>query len=134
LKDRFYSPKDSARLAALELRCTDRNRRAAARREAEEALLVADHPVVIASVFRQLQDFDGAGRLAEKVLALGKRVVGDHRDEPYSHLAPSFAYGQVYRYAYDAHDEGKIESNMRLAPDAAEQALLRNPANERARH
>ena len=68
------------------------------------------------------------------MLALAKHVVDAHPGEPAAHRALSFAYGQIYKNAYESDNDSEIEPNMKLARDAALKALSLEPTSEIARH
>jgi hypothetical protein len=132
--DAKQSAGDWARLAAEALGCGDPDPHAAARREAEDTHLIMGLLAARASRLRRSRDVQGAGRVAERMLALADRVVANHPDEPAAYLALSSAYAQIYKNGYDTDDMPSIEANMKRAHDAAQKALLLDLGSEKARH
>ncbi len=115
-RDAFQSVEDWARLAAEALHCDDPNPRIAGHREAADALYVTERLFMMIARLRRIHDLVGAKRIAERMLALAKRVVDAHPGEPAAHRALSFAYAQIYKNAYESDNDSEIEPNMKLAP------------------
>jgi hypothetical protein len=93
-------------------------------------LLVQLHDV--AAALRRLEQLPDARRIAERMRALGSRMVARHPDQPAAYLALSTAYANLYKNAWRTKDRSAVETNMRLALEAARKARFLDPNNEAA--
>jgi serine/threonine protein kinase len=134
LKDDDQSPAEWAGLVAEALGCADSAASTSARADTDNALYFMGQLIAIDSRLRGSHEVDRAQRLAARMLALADHLVKVRPQEPASHLARSIAYAQIYKNAYEAKDHNAIEPNLRAAHDAAQEALLLDPASDRARH
>jgi len=130
--DASQSPEEWARLVARTLRSRSSNLAVRARRESENARALADSLYEIASMLRRRHDIEGARRVAERIHALGDQFVATYPDQPGAYLTLSQAYVQSYKNACQIEDRVAVESNLRAALDAAEEARLRDLTSETA--
>jgi serine/threonine protein kinase len=128
--DASQPPEEWARLAALALRSQGSNRAVRARRESENALALAESLFGIASMLRRSRNIEGARRVADRMHALGDRFVATYPDQAAAHLTLSQAYFQFCKNAWQIKDRVAVESNLRAALDAAQQARLRDLTSE----
>jgi len=122
--DDTQSPQEWARIAAQAIRSDDRADPAtAARRESEDALNVTQYLTEIASTLRRVRDIIGAMRIGERITALGHYLVATYPDQRAAHLVLSEAYLQYYRNDWETKDPDAVETNMRFALGAAQDAF-----------
>ena len=122
--DESQAPEDWAKVAAELLRSAEvqdsRARQVGNRRTSSWWRRTSS---ATASRFNRAGRMDEAARIAERMLALGEFSVERHSFESTAHLALHFAYVQLYKNAYQTDDWAAVETNMKLARDAAQVAL-----------
>ncbi len=75
-------------------------------------------------------DIEGAERIAARIHALGNHFVATYPDQPAAHLTLREAYMQSYKNAWQKSDRAAIESNLRAALGAAQEARMRDLTSE----
>ncbi len=96
--DESQTPEDWAEIVTEALRSAeDPVSAAAASRESHSVFMVTAHLSATASRFNRAGTMDGAARIAERMLALGKRAVERYSAEATAHLALCQAYVQIYK-------------------------------------
>ncbi len=128
--DPSQSPEEWARLAASALRSRRANLADRARRESENALALADSLYGNASILRRNHNIEGARRVAERIRTLGNLFVATYPDQPAAHLTLSQAYCQFCKNAWQIEDRVAVESNLRAALHAAQEARMRDVTSE----
>jgi hypothetical protein len=81
-------------------------------------------------MLRQRHNLEGAERIVARIHALGNYFVSTYPDQPGAHLTLCDAYVQSYKNAWQINDRAAVESNMRAALDAAQEARLRDLTSE----
>jgi hypothetical protein len=87
----------------------------------------------IASRQRQSGRLDDARHTADRIHAFANQLRNRYPDQSYAHLALGEAFSQLQKNAWKMEDRASVESNLKLALEAAERALALDPKNEKAR-
>jgi hypothetical protein len=69
---------------------------------------------------------------ADRLVVLGRLLVGRFPDEPTAHLALADAYMQCYKNAWRNDDRAALELNLKRSLDATRRALALDPRNRAA--
>jgi Protein kinase domain len=128
--DPTQAPEQWATIALTALASDDADPDVAARQSAMDGRLAIDNLAALASTIRRQGHTEEAGRIASRLLALGKRLAQTYRQQPASHLALSDAYLQFSKEGWKSEDLASIEMNVTFALDAAHKALLLDMTSE----
>jgi tetratricopeptide (TPR) repeat protein len=100
---------------------------------ADAGFRLTSHFCAIAAEQRHAQKLDGARRTTERIVAFANGLVGRYPDQAFAHLALGEAFAQLQKNASQIGDRPVVERNLKLALDAALDALALDPKNEMAR-